>query len=88
MHVIGTLGHGGLEQGVLEIAMGSTPHVLSKPSARWSLDYMPARQDILVIPLNRSAKKTGFITRDLLSLFARERPTSSTHATGRPSKRY
>jgi Glycosyl transferase 4-like domain len=73
MHVIGTLGHGGLEQGVLEIAMGSTPHVLSKPSAR-SLDYMPERQDIRVVHLNRSAKSPGYITRDLLSLFARERP--------------
>jgi sugar transferase (PEP-CTERM/EpsH1 system associated) len=35
---------------------------------------MPARQDIRVIPLNRSPRNPGFITRDLLSLFARVRP--------------
>jgi sugar transferase (PEP-CTERM/EpsH1 system associated) len=75
MHVIGTLGHGGLEQGVLKIATGLDPARFEQTICTiWSLDYMPARQDIRVIPLNRSAKNPGFITRDLLSLFARERP--------------
>ena len=75
MHVIGTLGHGGLEQGVLKIAAGLDPERFEQTICTiWSLDYMPARPDIRVIPLNRSAKKPGFITRDLLSLFARERP--------------
>jgi hypothetical protein len=75
MHVIGTLGHGGLEQGVLKIATGLDPARFEQSICTiWSLDYMPARQDIRVIPLNRSAKKPGFIIRDLLSLFARERP--------------
>lgn len=75
MHVIGTLGHGGLEQGVLKIATGLDPARFEQTICTiWSLDYMPARPDIRVIPLNRSAKNPGFITRDLLSLFARERP--------------
>jgi sugar transferase (PEP-CTERM/EpsH1 system associated) len=75
MHVIGTLGHGGLEQGVLKIATGLDPARFEQTICTiWSLDYMPTRQDIRVIPLNRSAKKPGFITGELLSLFARERP--------------
>ena len=75
MHVIGTLGHGGLEQGVLKIATGLDPARFEQTiCAIWSLDYMPPRQDVRVIPLNRSAKNPGFITRDLLSLFAEERP--------------
>lgn len=75
MHVIGTLGRGGLEQGVLKIATGLDPARFEQTICTiWSLDYMPARQDIRVIPLNRSAKNPGFITRDLLPLFARERP--------------
>jgi sugar transferase (PEP-CTERM/EpsH1 system associated) len=75
MHVIGTLGRGGLEQGVLKIATGLDPARFEQTICTISsLDYMPARQDIRVIPLNRSAKNPGFITRDLLSLFAQERP--------------
>src|ERR1700722_4664710 len=75
MHVIGTLGHGGLEQGVLKIATGLDPARFEQTICTiWSLDYMPPRQDIRVIPPNLSAKNPGFITRDLLSLFAQERP--------------
>jgi sugar transferase (PEP-CTERM/EpsH1 system associated) len=75
MHVIGTLGHGGLEQGVLKIVTGLDPARFEQTICTiWSLDYMLARPDVRVIPLNRSAKNPGFITRDLLSLFARERP--------------
>jgi sugar transferase (PEP-CTERM/EpsH1 system associated) len=75
VHVIGTLAHAGLEQGVLKIAAGLDPTRFEQTICTiWSLDYMPARPDIRLIPLNRSAKKPGFITRDLLSLFVRERP--------------
>jgi len=75
MHVIGTLGHGGLEQGVLKIATGLDPARFDQTICTiWSLDYMPTRQDIRVIPLNRPATNPGFITRDLLSLFAQEGP--------------
>jgi sugar transferase (PEP-CTERM/EpsH1 system associated) len=75
MHVIGTLGHGGLEQGVLKIATGLDPARFEQTICTiWSLDYMPVRQDLRLIPLNRSAKNPGFITRELLSLFAQERP--------------
>jgi sugar transferase (PEP-CTERM/EpsH1 system associated) len=75
MHVIGTLGHGGLEQGVLKIATGLDPARFEQTICTiWSLDYMPPRRDVRVIPLNRSATNPGFITRDLLSLFAQERP--------------
>jgi sugar transferase (PEP-CTERM/EpsH1 system associated) len=75
VHVIGTLAHAGLEQGVLKIAAGLDPARFEQSICTiWSLDYMPARRDIRIIPLNRSAEKPGFITRDLLSLFAHERP--------------
>jgi sugar transferase (PEP-CTERM/EpsH1 system associated) len=75
MHVIGALAHAGLEQGVLKIATGLDPTRFEQTICTISsLDYMPIRQDVRVIPLNRSAKKPGFITGDLLSLFARERP--------------
>jgi hypothetical protein len=74
MHVIGTLGHG-LSRACSKIATGLDPARFEQTICTiWSLDYMPARQDIRVIPLNRSAKNPGFITRDLLPLFARERP--------------
>jgi sugar transferase (PEP-CTERM/EpsH1 system associated) len=76
MHVIGTLGHGGLEQGVLKIVRGLDASRFEQSICTiWSLQYMRAEeQEIRVIPMNRAAEHPGFITRDLLRIFRRERP--------------
>jgi len=75
MHVIGTLGHGGLEQGVLKVVRGLDPALFEQTICTvWSLDYMRPDKEIRVITLNRSAGNPGYIAYDLLKLFKRERP--------------
>jgi sugar transferase (PEP-CTERM/EpsH1 system associated) len=75
MHVSGTLGHGGLEQGVLKVVRGLDPAVFEQTICTvWSLDYMKLEKELRVIPLDRSPTKTGYIGYDLLKLFRQERP--------------
>jgi len=75
MHVIGTLGHGGLEQGVLKVVRGLDPALFEQTICTiWSLDYMKLEKELRVINLARSPEKTGYIGYDLLKSFRRERP--------------
>lgn len=75
MHVIGTLGHGGLEQGVLKVVRGLDPARFEQTICTvWSMDYMKVEKTLRVITLGRSPNKTGYIGYDLLKVFTRERP--------------
>ena len=72
MHVIGTLGHGGLEQGVLKVVRGLDPALFEQTICTiWSLDYMKLEKELRVINLARSPEKTGYIGYDLLKPNAR-----------------